>query len=111
VDVNAAPVEVLRVLPGFTPRAAAALVSLRRENPFRSPGEVAAFLSREGLPVTAVPLLSTSRVSRVYTITSVGKAGGRIARGVACQVEFGGAAVKSVKIVRWFDYVAAGGGE
>lgn len=111
VDVNAAPVEVLRVLPGITPQAAEALVSLRRDSRFRSPAEVAAFLSSEGLPVTAVPLLSTSRVSRVYTITSVGKAGGRIARGIACQVEFGGAGGKSVKIVRWIDYVAAGEGE
>jgi general secretion pathway protein K len=111
VDVNAAPVEVLRVLPGFTPQAAEALVSRRRENPFRSPGEVAAFLSGEGLPVTEVPLLSTMRVSRVYTITSVGKAGGRIARGVACQVEFGGLGAKSVKMIRWIDYVAASEGE
>jgi general secretion pathway protein K len=111
VDVNAAPVEVLRVMPGFTPRAAEALVSLRRENPFRSPAEVAAFLSREGLPVTAVPLLSTSRVSRFYMITSVGKAGGRITRVVACRVEVGGTAVKSVKMVRWIDYVSAGEGE
>jgi general secretion pathway protein K len=111
VDVNAAPVEVLRVLPGFTPRAADSLVTLRRENPLRSSADVTSFLVGEGIPVTAVPMLSTSRLSRVYTIASVGRAGGKIARGIACRVEIGGRGEKSVKILRWVDYVAGIGEE
>jgi type II secretory pathway component PulK len=111
VDVNSAPVEVLRVLPGFTPRAADALVTLRREKLFRSTADVASFLAGEGVPATAVANLSTARVSRVYTISSVGRAGGKIARGIACRVEIGGRGEKSVKILRWVDYVAGIGEE
>lgn len=109
VDVNAAPVEVLRLLPGFTPEAAVALVSVRREARFRSPADVSAFLAANGVPMTALPLLSTANVSRIYTIDSVGRAGGGITRGVACRVEVGGAG-KSVKILRWVDYIASGEG-
>lgn len=109
VDVNAAPVEVLRVLPGFTPEAAEALVSFRREARFRSPADVSAFLAENGVPMTALPILATSHLSRVYTIDSLGRAGGGITRRVACRVEIGGVG-KSVKILRWMDYVAAGGG-
>jgi type II secretory pathway component PulK len=110
VDVNEAPLEVLRVLPGVTAEAAEALVSFRRETPFRSPGEVAAFLAVRGFPAAAVSNLSTSHLSRVYTITSVGRSGGTIARGVACRVEVGAPGAGSVKILRWIDYVATGEG-
>ena len=110
VDINEAPVEVLRVLPGFTAEAVDALVALRRENPFRTPADVTTFLTGQGLPLTAVPFLSTSSLGRVYTVTSVGKAGGKNARGVSCRVEMGAGGPKSVKILRWMDYVALGGG-
>lgn len=109
VDVNQAPVEVLRLLPGITTEAAEAIVAFRRENPFRSPAEVATFLSGQGLPLTAVRMLSTTSLRPVYTITSVGVAGGKIARGVSCRVEIGAGGPKSVKILRWMDYVAGGG--
>lgn len=109
VDINEAPVEVLRVLPGFTPEAAEALVAFRRENPFRSPADVTNFLSGQGLTLAGVPILSTSSATKVYTITAVGKAGGKIARGVACRVKIGGGGPKSVKIVHWMDYVEVGG--
>lgn len=109
VDINEAPVEVLRVLPGFTAEAADALVAFRPDHPFQSPSDVTNFLSGQGLPLTAVPLFSTSSASKVYTITSVGKAGGKIARGIACRVEIGGRGPKLVKIVHWMDYVDLGG--
>jgi general secretion pathway protein K len=108
VDINAAPVEVLQVLPGFTPEAAEAVASRRRENPFRSPAEVAAFLSGEGISLASVPVLSPSLPTRSYTITSVGKAGGKTARGVECLVEIGSPGAKSVRILRWTDYIAVG---
>jgi general secretion pathway protein K len=108
VDINAAPVEVLRVLPGFTPEAAETVVSRRRENPFRSPAEVAAFLSGEGISLASVPILSPSLPTRVYTITSVGKAGGKTTRGVECLVAIGGPGAKLVRILRWTDYIAVG---
>lgn len=110
VDINDAPVEVLRLLPGFTPEAAAAVVSRRRSEPFRSPAEVAVFLAEANVPATTVKSFSTTSMTRVYTITSVGKAGGKLSRVVACRVEIGAGGSKSVKILRWLDYVAAGEG-
>lgn len=110
VDVNAAPLGVLRVLPGITPEAAESITARRRESPFRSPAETAAFLAEAGASPAAAAILSTGSQGRVYTITSVGKAGGRTARGVECRVEISGAGGKSVKILRWMDYVALGEG-
>lgn len=111
VDINEAPVEVLRVLPGFTAEAADNVVSRRLTAPFRSPAEVAAFLAEANLPAAALQSLSTTSSSRVYTITSVGKAGGKISRAVACRMVIGPGGSKSVKIVRWMDYVAVGEGD
>jgi general secretion pathway protein K len=105
VDINAAPAEVLRILPGFSPQAAEAVVERRKENPFRSPAEVAAFLADAGVPPAAAAILSTSSQRRVFTITSVGKAGGKTSRVVECRVEIAGSGEKSVKILRWTDYV------
>jgi type II secretory pathway component PulK len=110
VDVNAAPAEVLRVLPGFTQDAAEAVVARRRETPFRSPSEVAAFLEGQGVSPSAISNLSPSRPASVYTISSAGKAGGKIVRGVECLLEIGGAGTKSGKILRWKDYAAVGEG-
>lgn len=110
LDINAAPVEVLRVLPGFTPQAADAVVARRRETPFRSTAEVAQFLTAKGVPTTALSTFSFNRSSRVYTITAVGKVGDRIARGIECRVEIAGTGPKSVKILRWLDYASVGGG-
>lgn len=110
VDVNAAPPEVLRVLPGFTKKAADAVVARRRETPFQSPSELATFLAGEGVPPSAVKNLSPSRPTRVYTIVSVGTAGGKLVRGIECLVEIGGAGAKSGKILRWKDYTALGEG-
>jgi general secretion pathway protein K len=110
VDINAAPAEVLRILPGFSPQAAEAVVERRKENPFRSPAEVAAFLSDAGVPPATAAILSTSSQRRVFTITSVGKAGGKISRVVECRVEIAGSGEKSVKILRWTDYVALADG-
>jgi general secretion pathway protein K len=110
VDVNAAPPEVLRVLPGFTPKAADAVVARRRETPFQSPSEVATFLAGEGVPPSAVQNLSPSRPTRVYTIVSVGTSGGKLVRGVECLVEIGGAGTKSSKILRWKDHASVGEG-
>lgn len=110
VDINASPVEVLQVLPGFTPEAARAVVERRKEAFFRSPAEVSQFLAELGLPMTALPIFSFNRSSRIYTITSVGKTGERISREIECRVDFTGGGQKSVKILRWVDYVAVAGG-
>jgi type II secretory pathway component PulK len=110
VDINAAPPEVLRVLPGFTSEAAEAAVSKRRENPFRSPHEVAAFLMEAGITAETVSILSTSRGTRFYTIVSTGRSAGGVARTVECLVDIESAGGKPIKILRWRDYVAAGEG-
>ena len=110
VDVNAAPREVLLALPGFTAQAADALITQRRQNPFRTPAEITVFLGGQGVPLAAVPMLSTVKSSQVYTLASMGKAGGKIARSIECRVEIGSGSAKSVKILRWADYVAVGEG-
>jgi general secretion pathway protein K len=109
VDINEAPVEVLRVLPGFTAETADAVVSRRLSDPFRSPAEVAMLFAEANVPAATLKSFSTTSLTRVYTITSVGKAGG-ILRAVACRVEIGAGGPKSVKIMRWTDYVAVGEG-
>lgn len=110
VDINEAPAEVLRVLPEFTPETARAVVERRLAAPFRSPAELVVFLSDSKISPAAAKLLSTTSLTRVYTITSVGTAGGKIGRAVACRVEIGAGGAKSVKILRWMDYVATGEG-
>jgi len=105
VNINAAPPEVLRLLPGFSPQAAEAVIAHRRESPFQTPADIVGFLTGAGVPRDALPLFSTGTSSKVYTIASTGKAGGRIVRGISCRVEMGGAPSKSVKILHWTDLV------
>jgi type II secretory pathway component PulK len=104
VNMNAAPLEVLRVLPGFTPELAALVVERRNESPFRSPGEIAAFLAAEGAGPLAIPVVSSSAASRVYTITSTGKAEGTVTRVIRCTIEAGGGR-NPTRIRRWEDHV------
>lgn len=104
VNINLAPPEVLRVLPGFTPELADLVASRRAEVPFRSAADVAAFLAGEGVPLPAIPLFSTGGASRAYTITSTGRSGKRIARAVRCTIEFRGGG-NPYKMNRWEDHV------
>lgn len=104
VNVNAAPVEVLRVLPGFTPELAARVVEQRQEDPTRSPAGIAAFLAAEGVGLSAVPVVSSGVMSRVYTITSTGRAEGTVTRVIRCTIEVGGGP-NPFKIKRWEDHV------
>jgi type II secretory pathway component PulK len=104
VNVNAAPIEVLRVLPGFTPELAALVVERRKESPFRSPADVAAFLAAEGAGPSAIPVVSSGAASRVYTITSLGKAEGTVTRVIRCTIAVGGGP-NPMKIRRWEDHV------
>jgi type II secretory pathway component PulK len=110
VNVNEATVEVLKLLPGFTPEAAEGVYARRLVTPFKTPAEVVAFLPGTGTPAAGVPILSTFSTTRTYTITSVGKVGNRISRTVSCRVEIGAGGKKSVKIMRWDDNAAAGEG-
>jgi len=107
VNMNVAPVEVLRVLPGFTPELAALAVARREETPFRSPADVAAFLAGEGVSPPAIPMFSIAGTSRVYTITSTGKAGGTAARVIRCTIESRGGP-KPFTIRHWEDHVPVG---
>lgn len=106
VNVNAAPADVLRVLPGFTPELAARVVSRREESPFRSPAELASVFGAGAAPGGALALLSVFPGSNVYTITAVAKGGGRVTRIVRCAVGVGGGGSRPVRILRWEDRVA-----
>lgn len=105
VNVNVAPVEVLRVLPGFSPELAALVVSRREESPFRSPAELSAFLAAEGFRLGPLPFLSTTSFSRVYTLTATGRAGGKVVRSLRCTIDMRGGSAVGGKIVRWADQV------
>lgn len=104
VNLNVAPIEVLRVLPGFTPELAALAVARREETPFRSSSDVAAFLAAEGVGPSSIPMFSTAAAFPVYTITSVGRAGGAITRVIRCTVEVRGGQTP-FRIRRWEDHV------
>jgi general secretion pathway protein K len=106
VNVNLAPVEVLRVLPGFTAELADLAVVRRQEAPFRSPADVAAFLQSEGGEPPSIPFFSTATASRVYTIHSTGTVDGSATRVIRCTVELSGGR-KPVRIRRWEDHVPA----
>lgn len=113
VNVNAAPAEVLRILPGFSQEAADGLVARRREAPFGNPASVAGYLADAGVSNRVLPLLSTFGSSNAYTILSTGKAEGGIVRSIACRVELRGTAGRPVRIVSWTDLVPSeeGGGK
>jgi type II secretory pathway component PulK len=108
VNVNDAPVEVLRALPGFTPEAADRLVRRRKESPFRSHAELSAFLGEEGVRTEALPYLSTASFSRRFTITSTGTSGGTVVRVVRCTIDLAGGGPGMVTVVRWEDQVSLG---
>jgi len=106
VDLNVAPIEVLRVLPGFTPEIADEVIARRREAPFRNPGELLSFLAEKNLPAALFGLAAAGG-SGVVTLTSTGTAGDGIVRVVRCTAALGGAGNKAVKILRWADHVPA----
>ncbi len=104
VNVNVAPIEVLRVLPGFTPELAALAAARREEAPFRSSADVAAFLAAEGGGPSSIPVFSTAAAFPVYAISSVGKAGGAVTRAIRCTLEVRGGS-SQIRIRRWEDQV------
>lgn len=109
VNVNAAPVEVLQALPGFTPEFAARVVSRRGEAPFRMPAEVAVLPGGEAIPAGRLSLLSVVPGSNIYAIAATGRAGGGVVRVIRCVVEIGSFGAKPVKILRWADHVSSVG--
>ena len=104
VNVNVAPVEVLRVLPGFTPELAAQAIAHREETPFRSAADLDAFLGTESGGPSSVPVIFSARASPVFTITSVGRAGGTVTRTIRCTVAVHGGP-HPFAIKRWEDHV------
>ena len=104
VNVNVAPVEVLRVLPGFTPELAAQAIAYREETPFLSAADLDAFLGTESAGPSSVPLVFSARASPVFTITSVGRAGGTVTRVIRCTIAVRGGP-NSFTIRRWEDHV------
>lgn len=105
VNINAAPPAVLRALPGFTPELADAVVARRTESPFLTPTDVAVFLTSQGVPPSALHLLTTASASNVYSVLSRGRSGDRVVRYVRCVVSGGSSAGGEVKMVRWEDNV------
>lgn len=104
VNLNVAPIEVLRVLPGFTPELAALAVARRVEAPFRSSSDVAAFLAAAGGGPSSIPVMSTAATFPVYTIASVGKAENAVTRAIRCTVEVRGGQ-SPFRVRRWEDQV------
>lgn len=104
VNANHAPEAVLAALPGVTAEAARKVVERRRDDPFRSPADLASFLSAEGIPPAALSVLSTGGASGVYAITAVGKAGGNARRAVRCLAEASAPGAGPVTILGWSEH-------
>ncbi|GAB4373024.1 MAG: type II secretion system protein GspK [Deltaproteobacteria bacterium] len=107
IDVNTAPVELLRALPGISPEAAERLITRRKESPFRSAAEISLFLGGAGVRTEALPVLSATSTSRFATILSTGRAG-RAVRRIRCTVDPAAGGDGSAAIVRWEDRVDVG---
>lgn len=105
VNVNTAPIEVLRALPGFTPETADRVAQRRGESPFRSSAELSLFLAEEGVGEGPLPYLTTASGSRFHTLTSTGRAGGRVVRSIRCTIDVTGGGPDVVTILRWADQV------
>jgi len=108
IDVNSAPIELLRLLPGFSPEGADRVVERRKESPFRSAAEISAFLGEIGVRSDALPFLSASSTSRFVTIRSTGRAGGRAVWRIRCTVGPGSGRYGKETIVHWEDRVDVG---
>ncbi len=106
VNINAAPPEALQALPGITPEMAHAIVARRKASPFSSPAEAAQFLSGEGYDPGGPTRFSTTNLSNVYTVLSVGTAAGNARRTVSCLVEIGGIGENPVRMIGWKDQMA-----
>jgi general secretion pathway protein K len=105
VNVNVAPVEVFRVLPGVTPELAAQAIAHREETPFRSAADFSDLLGTENAGPSSIPVVSTAGMSPVYTITSVGRAGGSVTSVIRCTIGVH-SGPNSFKIRRWEDHVS-----
>jgi len=108
IDVNSAPIELLRLLPGFSPEAADRVAERRKESPFRSAAEISAFLGEIGVRSDALPFLSASSTSRFVTIRSTGRAGGSAVWRIRCTVGPGSGRSGKEAIVHWEDRVDVG---
>ncbi len=81
VNVNYAPYEVLRSVPGMDAEQARALVAGRREKPYRSMAELPL-----SLPLEALPYLALFESSDLYTLTVTGRPQGGAARASASAI-------------------------
>jgi general secretion pathway protein K len=106
VNINAAPVELLRAMPGITPELAKAIVDRRKESRFAGPADVAQFLGEAGVPAHELARFSAGGVSRSFTVTSAGRAAGNARRTVSCLVEIGGMGENPVRMIQWNDRVS-----
>lgn len=111
VDINQAPAALLGALPGFTPELADAVLAKRKEDPFRTPVDIATFFAGTEGAKTAVSLFSTASTSNVFTVVSRGTAAGRIRRSIRCVLEVGRTGTDGATIVQWEDLVPAEGEE
>jgi general secretion pathway protein K len=110
VDINAAPPELLRAMPGVSESLAEAILARRRESRFGGAAEAARFLAEAGLSAADAARFTAGAPSRAFTVRSTGTAGGRARRTVSCLVEIGGIGENPVRMVRWDDRADEDGG-
>ncbi|GAB4244025.1 MAG: type II secretion system protein GspK [Deltaproteobacteria bacterium] len=103
VNFARAPEIVLRSLPGVSAGAVERIVAGRREEPPISAADLAAMVGEGLLTAQGLALLSGGPASRVYTVTSTGRAGNDVTRVVRCLVEVSGPGGKGGKILWWRD--------
>jgi len=108
VNVSEASGIVLGSMPGVSPEAVAEILEKRKEGFPSSPKDLADMATRGLLTQKGLSALSSEATSRVYEITSTGRAGRGVIHVVKCLVTVGGHGIDSVRILRWVDLAARG---
>ncbi len=103
INVNAASPEMLRSLPQMTDQFVQAIVEYRREKDFESLDELASVLDVE--VYKAISPYITLKTSPYYTVTSLGKVGGKegVTAGVQVMLRLDPREKTRFRLVRWLD--------
>ncbi len=102
VNVLHAQEMVLRSLPGVSDEAVAEILAKRGEDLPIAPADLAEMAGRGLLTQKGLSMILGSRASRIYEITSTGRAEG-VFRTVRCLVEASGTGAGKVRIIGWLD--------
>jgi general secretion pathway protein K len=105
IDVNAAPPELLRAMPGIAPELAAAIVERRSSAPLAGPADLLGLPGGDAVGAGDLARFSYGTPARAFTVVSTGRAGENGRRTVSCLVDIGGIGDNPVRMFEWNDRV------